>query len=384
MSKTWLVTAVILAVFALPLSAAEEKEGTAKPEAAKPDVTKAADSEDGKKSGPVPETTDKEPASPGPHPANVILVSGKKLEKVWVENKTTGSWVTHEGERFWYLKKNIVRIEYLVGAASEEMKKSLNKAQKAKEEEDERTKKTDEGETPEETAEAGASDSVTEGKKVASDTTSKKRSSSSSSSGSGSGSGWSVSSSTFVPQTVQGEVSSNRGSSGGGGGGSARDNHRRRRPWHHRRWWRNRMWQGAYSGFTAAAQDVADGGDGTGAVSGGGTGIGGATGTGGSVQGVGGDTGTGGGITGDPDQVHLAFQWRVKWVNHRKGLIRVKNRLLHRGLTLAVKDLNDLKGVKKGQILTGKLTVDSPVLNSPNGNSIEFQVAGSDDLVVRP
>ncbi len=286
--------------------------------------------------------------SENPRPANVSLADGKKLEKVWIEMTSTGAWVTHEGHRYWYLKNAIAGVEYIEGEVDEKMKRSLELAMKASAGEQKRQKQVDEAEKVAAAGSESASDKE-EGKDAgrAPDVTSIRSRDGGNAEGLG------------VAGANAGEAQA------GPGGGGDLDRNRGR---HHGR--------GVYV-------------EGAGKVSGAANASGTSAGSSGDAvqSGASGNATDHANVTGrDPN---LAVQWRVKWVNRNKGLIRIKNRLIQKALTLAVKDPNDLEHVRKDDIMTGSLTVENPTLQAPDGTPVEFAVqraggAGDAGLKVMP
>ncbi len=274
-------------------------------------------------------------------PANVLLTSGKRLDKVWAIEKETGAWIVVEGTRYWYRKADIAKIEYLKEEPTEEMKASLKKSEEAQKKEEENLKQSDLDRLKEVQEKAADAQKETAALKGAAEN---RRPSASS--------GGSTTSSSSVSDKGDKKNPKNDG----------KGPHRRRR------YSDTAVLGGVGSGSGAVAQDSASGGSGGG----------GSTTASDSVSGGGG----GGTIVEGRRGIHLAFQWRVKWINRKKNLIRIKNRYLQKGTTLLAKDPKDLKHVHKGDILRGQLTVDSPNLVAEDGTVVDFAINEEQPLVL--
>lgn len=251
----------------------------------------------------------------GPRPASVLFVGGMKIEKCWAEEKPKGAWIIYEGRRYWYLRENIEKIAYLEGEPDGDLKDWLKKADEARKKEDERTHQADEEREKKAQAEASVTPPASGG-------------------GSGSSTSTSSGSDAFKPGAAQAAETRTGGKTTGGGndGGTRR---------------------------TGGGVVAGSGGNpnGTGIV--GGNGV------------IGGNGVVGGGnLLGS----QLGYQWRVKDVNRKLNTIRIKNRLFNEAITLKVKEPDDLKHVKEGQILTGMLSAQQPLLNAPDGTVIEFDL----------
>lgn len=247
-----------------------------------------------------------------PRAASVVFVSGMKVEKCWYEERATGAWINYDGQRFWYTKDSIHSVAFLTGEPDDDLKDWLRKAEEARKKEEERAAKADED------REKKAQEAATPPMPPAG-----------ASGPSSAPSNPSAPGAQKPPEKRGGEVASVNQGKGGAGDNDGGNGGRR-------------------AGY-----------GGTATVAGSGTGIGGL-----GINGV--------GIA----NAHLGVQWRVKDVDRKAGTVRLRNRLFHQYVTLKVKEPDDLKHVKVGQILEGALSTQQPSLTAPDGTAIEFDVTG--------
>ncbi|MBI3831540.1 MAG: hypothetical protein HY291_18615 [Planctomycetes bacterium] len=248
----------------------------------------------------------------GPRPAAVLFVGGLKIDKCWADEKPKGAWIIYEGKRYWYLRENIEKITYLEGEPDSDLKDWLKKSDEARKKEEDRTHQADE--EREKRAQAEANN---------------------------------------VPAPATGGAAASGGSTTSG--------------------------SDAFKPGSTQAADTRSPGKNTGSGNDGGTRR---TGGGGVVAGTSGNP-SGSGIVGGSGVIgggnllttQLGYQWRVKDVDRKLNTIRIKNRLFNEAITLKVKESDDLKHVKDGQILTGMLSAQQPVLNAPDGTVIEFDLS---------
>lgn len=253
-------------------------------------------------------------AEMSPRAASVIFVGGMKVDKCWYEARATGAWINYDGQRFWYTKDTIQSVTYLAGEPDSDLQEWLRKSEDARKKEADRTAKADED------REKKAQESETP--PVPPTTASAPTN---------------VTSNPAAPgaQKQAEKHGGNEVSSANQNKGNAADND------------------------NSGRRHVA----GSGVVSGTGSGVG----TGGI--GVG---GTGVGFV----SAGLGAQWRVKDVDRKAGTVRLRNRLFHQYVTLKVKEPDDLKHVKVGQILEGMLSLQQPTLTTPDGTAVEFELSG--------
>lgn len=268
-----------------------------------------------------------EPAAKPPEhkPARVVFTNGQEWAKTWVDERANGSWIVYQGSSYWFLKKDIAKIEWLTGEPDEELKRSLAEALEKRRKEEEAQKRADEERARKdaEAVQAAANAAAPAG-----------------------GDGGTVAAGPSAP--AKGPDKPKGGQTGnsttGGGGDGRRDDPKGIG--------HSKVYGGAGGNVTPEQMEAFAQ----------------------AQQQMGAGDGTAGGV--DAPHVSAAFQWLVRWVDRKHGLIRIRNLFINQGITLHVQDPGDLSHVHKGDILVGVLSAGNAALAAPDGTSIEFGVGG--------